>query len=203
MIAQNENVRFNKRKKSCMSTGKETRKLHNTQGFSLAELLIALMLSLMSFTLVCTAITAAWGEQKKQTMQSEATMLCQTLTVAATDELRYANNIEGTDIDSIVYTNSKRAGNATKAAFINKTAEDDRTLTRIVISNTLNRDQEYLLVPNANYTQGTKATLELNWHTDAADPQTYHTFTGTVIVSDSNDRELARQSFAVKPVNYD
>lgn len=182
--------------------GKALHKLNNTQGFSLAELLIALMLSLMSFTLVCTAVAAAGRELKSQTTQSEATMLCQTLVVAAVDELRYAYNIEGTDIDSIVYTNSKRAGNATKAAFVNKTAEDDRTLTRTVISNTLNSDQEYLLVPNANYTQGTKAILELNWHTDAADPQSYHTFTGTVIVSDSSDRELARQSFAVKPINY-
>ena len=60
------------------------------------------------------------------------------------------------------------------------------------------------LAPSSGYTQGMKADLSLKWHGSddysESDPK-YHTFTGTVYVTDSKGNVLCSQTFAVKPIN--
>ena len=74
-------------------------KLKKKSGVTLTETLIALIFCLMTFALVCSAIAAGGRELKRETMQSEAKMLCSTLTMAIEDELRYARSIEGSRTD--------------------------------------------------------------------------------------------------------
>lgn len=167
------------------------RKIKNRQGVSLTETLVALIFCLMTFALVCTAISAASRQLKALTMHSEAKMLCSTLTTAVEDELRFAQNVAGSDIDSIVYDNSGRASsNAVRVSFINDNGN-------IKLQDSASSDTDaakYILIPAANYTQGIKASLQLYWSNKC--------FTGMVTVTDSSDNELCSQSFAVRPMNY-
>lgn len=171
------------------------KKIKNRQGVSLGETLIALIFCLMTFALVCTAISAAGRELKAVTMQSEAKMLCSTLTTAVEDELRFAQHIDGTDIDSIVYTNSGRASNHLKVEF--KNTDDGK----IIIKDSTDDTSKIILVPDANYTQGMKAALTLNWNTDES-KNNYHCFTGSITVTDGSDNKMCSQTFAVRPINY-
>ena len=60
------------------------------------------------------------------------------------------------------------------------------------------------LVPSSGYTQGMKADLSIEWHGSdkySKGDKEYHTFTGTVYVTDSKGEVLCSQTFAVKPIN--
>ena len=57
------------------------------------------------------------------------------------------------------------------------------------------------MAPGSTYTQGMKAYLLLQWHNDDTDMKTYQSFTGTVTVTDKDNKVLNTQSFAVAPVN--
>lgn len=179
-------------------------KFKKKSGVTLTETLIALIFCLMTFALVCSAIAAGGRELKRETMQSEAKMLCSTLTMAIEDELRYARSIEGSRTDDITYSYSQRAGTAAKNVSIkNKTERDKNTGVIIVsVSDGADGSTEYTIVPDEYYTQGMKASLELNWGT-AVGSSLGNCFTGTVTVTDSSETKvLASQSFAVRPMNY-
>ncbi len=59
----------------------------------------------------------------------------------------------------------------------------------------------YELVPARSYTQGMKADLKLEWHTGDKTKTEYHTFTGTVYVTDKDGNDLCSQDFTVRPIN--
>lgn len=59
----------------------------------------------------------------------------------------------------------------------------------------------YELVPARSYTQGMKADLKLEWHTGDTTKPEYHTFTGTVYVTDKDGNDLCSQDFTVRPIN--
>lgn len=66
------------------------------------------------------------------------------------------------------------------------------------------QDIVYELIPASGYTQGMKAKLKLKWHGSDNYKKTdkeYHTFTGTVYVTDKDDNELCSQDFTVRPIN--
>lgn len=200
-------------------------KLNSNKGISLAELLVTIIFCLMTFALVVTAITAAHRHLRKSTMQSEARMLCSTLTISTEDVLRYAGSGDGT------------ASGGTSAGSIEGTSGDskDGTLGSIVFYSGSQRgqgqgcyfkkdDNGHILfmhpkdtssgggsgsdmlsadmAPASAYTQGMEADMSLVWHpVSSGTDSTAGTFTGTITITDGSGNTIASQSFAVAPVN--
>lgn len=181
---------------------KAIEKLKKRNGVTLTETLIALIFCLITFALVCSAIAAGGRELKRETMQSEAKMLCSTLTMAIEDELRYARDISGSSTEDITYSFSQRAGSEAKDVSIkNKTPKGTDKSVIVVSVAKAEGDVEYTIVPDNYYTQGMKAFLELKWG-NAESSGGHYCFSGRVSVTDSSDKELCSQTFAVRPINY-
>ncbi len=177
-------------------------KLKKKSGVTLTETLIALVFCLITFALVCSAIAAGGRELKRETMQSEAKMLCSTLIMAIEDELRYAKDISGSSTDDITYSVSQRAGSEAKDVSIKNKNKNDTGKSVIIVSVAKSEgDVEYTIVPDNYYTQGMKAFLELKW-SNTESTEGHYCFSGKVTVTDSSDNELCSQTFAVRPINY-
>ena len=73
---------------------KVAKKLKQNNGFTLSELLIATLILLLVSGMLVTCIHLGLKQLYKQTQESEAQILCTTLSTAIQDELSYAGNVE-------------------------------------------------------------------------------------------------------------
>ena len=198
--------------------GKILHKVKNKQGISLAELLVTLIFCLLTFALVVTAMQAATRQLKKSTMQSESKMLCSSLTMSIEDVLRYAGVGTGNGGESTIsgeaagrdtgkpvsdikfYSRSRGRG---KNCYFDVTSDGHIVFMYPNPAAGSGSDEKLSadMAPSSTYTQGMKAYLLLQWHNDDTDMKTYQSFTGTVTVTDADNKVLNTQSFAVAPVN--
>ncbi len=202
--------------------GKILHKVKNKQGISLAELLVTLIFCLLTFALVVTAMQAATRQLKKSTMQSESKMLCSSLTMSIEDVLRYAGVGTGNGGESAIsgeaagrdsehdtgkpvsdikfYSRSRGRG---KNCYLDVTSDGHIVFMYPNPAAGSGSDEKLSadMAPGSTYTQGMKAYLLLQWHNDDTDMKTYQSFTGTVTVTDKDNKVLNTQSFAVTPVN--
>ena len=172
-------------------------KLKNRRAASLAEMLIALLLCLLTFTMASTALSSGTAHLKKTTVQSESKVLLGTLIMAVEDELRFSGSrraASGSGPEQYMfYSNSRPAG-------WRRLAVNDKG--HLVLwyygddYNTPEADKQIRpLISDSGYTQGMTADLALNWNdTDKA-------FEGTIIIYDTGGTELVKESFKVEPVN--
>ena len=170
------------------------------KGFSLTELLVALILCLMTFALVCTALNAAARQLKTQTLISESKMLCGTLSLAVEDELRYAREIEFDGDDKIIYKNSQRVGesdNVTMEVNNNYLVLKYSAGSTSGSSSGEGDDSTAPLVPEINYKDGSKkASVSFKQNSD----RVVGTITIETTIANGSTIET-KQEFAVKPIN--
>ena len=69
------------------------KKLKQNKGFSFAELLVATIILLLTSGMLVVCIQLGMKQLYKQTQDSEAQMLCTTLSTAIQDELTYASEV--------------------------------------------------------------------------------------------------------------
>ncbi len=87
---------------------KAVRKLKQNSGFTISELLVATLILLLTSAMLVTCIRLGLKQLYKQTQESEAQILCTTLSTAVQDELSYASDVQKTDTPmGTVYTFSK------------------------------------------------------------------------------------------------
>lgn len=194
-------------------------KINDRSGMSLSELLVTIIFCLMTFSLVVTAMQASSRSLKKSTMQSESELLCSTLTISIEDVLRYAGSgsVENTSgqESGIIVDGSAVLGDPSGIRFFSRSrgvgngaylqnSNDGHIILKYKPEGGSGNELYADMAPDSAYTQGMKASLYLVWNQDNTSEEgrkKYGTFTGKVIVTDSQGNELNSQEFAVAPLN--
>ncbi|MGI6072141.1 MAG: type II secretion system protein [Lachnospiraceae bacterium] len=75
----------------------------NKKGLTLIELLVTIVLLIIVTGIISLAIDFGVRSFNKSNREAEGQILCATLATSVKDELRYAKNIEGTDLDTLSF----------------------------------------------------------------------------------------------------
>ncbi len=137
-------------------------KLSESKGFSFAELLFAVLILMLSTTIIIQCFNLGVGNVVKETRASEAQLLCSALTSSLQNELTYARDIEisGNSLDTY-FSSSRRMGANSKIIF----QDGDTTVANggeIKIQSVTTQDGAttttvYPLVAGSNYTAANRA----------------------------------------------
>ncbi len=84
------------------------RKLSNNKGFSLTELLTALLVMGLLACFIGGGVVVVKNAYEKITLKAEAQTLLSTTMTSVMDDLRFATNIEGDSIDNLVFDSGSR-----------------------------------------------------------------------------------------------
>ena len=150
------------------------------KGFTLVEMLCTIVIILLISALVVTGVQLGVRSYHRSVSDSEAQVLCSTLTTAISDELRYAGTVHLTG--------------GTRFSFFSQRYGDDAAFT-------VNSDGQVLLsgnklIPSKAYAYGARARLAIEY-----DPREGR-FTVTLSIYDREDsHELTNNSFEVKLLN--
>lgn len=157
------------------------------KGFTLVEMLCTIVIILLISALVVTGVQLGVRSYHRSISDSEAQVLCSTLTTAISDELRYAGTVHLTGGTRTTY-------DMTQFSFFSQRYGDNAAFT-------VNSDGQVLLsgnklIPSKAYAYGARARLAIEY-----DPSEY-CFTVTLSIYDREDsRELTNNSFEVKLLN--
>lgn len=157
------------------------------KGFTLVEMLCTIVIVLLISALVVTGVQLGVKSYHRSISDSEAQVLCSTLTTAVSDELRYAGTVH-------LAENVQAPYDMTQFSFFSQRYGDDAAFT-------VNADGQILisgnkLIPSKAYAYGARARLAIQY-----DPSEY-CFTVTLSIYDREDsRELTNNSFEVKLLN--
>ena len=152
------------------------------KGFTLVEMLCTIVLILLISALVVTGVQLGVKSYHRSISDSEAQVLCSTLTTAISDELRYAGTVH--------LTGESQTYDMTQFSFFSKRYGDYAAFT-------VNSDGQVLLSGNKLIpAYGARARLAIQY-----DPSKY-CFTVTLSIYDREDsHELTNNSFEVKLLN--
>ena len=157
------------------------------KGFTLVEMLCTIVILLLISALVVTGVQLGVKSYHRSISDSEAQVLCSTLTTAVSDELRYAGTVH--------LTGENTTYNMTQFSFFSQRYGDKAAFT-------VNQDGQILLsgnklIPSKAYAYGAKAKLAIEY-----DPDKY-CFTVTLGIYDRDgSRKLTENTFEVKLLNH-
>ena len=156
------------------------------KGFTLVEMLCTIVIILLISALVVTGVQLGVRSYHRSISDSEAQVLCSTLTTAISDELRYAGTVH--------LTGESKTYDMTQFSFFSQRYGDNAAFT-------VNSDGQVLLsgnklIPSKAYAYGARARLAIEY-----DPNEGR-FTVTLSIYDREDsRELTNNAFEVKLLN--
>lgn len=159
------------------------------KGFTLVEMLCTIVLILLISALVVTGVQLGVKSYHRSISDSEAQVLCSTLTTAVSDELRYAGTVH-------LAENAQAPYDLTKFTFFSQRYGDYAAFS-------VNSDGQILLsgnklIPSKAYAYGARATLAIEY-----DPDQY-CFTVTLGIYDRDgSRKLTENTFEVKLLNHE
>lgn len=157
------------------------------KGFTLVEMLCTIVLILLISALVVTGVQLGVKSYHRSISDSEAQVLCSTLTTAISDELRYAGTVH-------LAENAQTPYDLTEFTFFSQRYGDYAAFT-------VNSDGQVLLsgnklIPSKAYAYGARARLAIEY-----DPNEGR-FTVTLSIYDRDEsRELTKNTFEVKLLN--
>jgi len=154
------------------------------KGFTLVELLCAIVVCLLATSLATLAIDMSSKSMNQQTREAEAQTLCSTLSTAISDELRFGRNFEKDaeatgDVNFSYFSASRKLGNNCRVV-----NQDGKILLEADGSSNP-------IVPGTAYTHNVKARCSLTLE-DTGD-----VVTAMVCVYTDNDVVLAVNNFKV------
>ena len=188
------------------------KKLKDRSGMSFSELLVAMLILLLVSSGMVNAIQQASVQFVKSRMQSEAKMLCSTLTTVCEDELRYASSIVTVmeDGKTVYYFISKNHANEksrstfsvaddteTKKTFTvnDETESADYGIVTLYYPDAESTDEkEVKILPDGSYPLDLKARVEILGY------ESFMFHVRLVIVS-SDGAVLADEDFYVENLN--
>lgn len=165
-------------------------KLKNKSGLTLVEMLCCVVVMLLVSIGMVNGVSLAVRNYESSLMFSESQVLCSTLTNLVSDELRYSGavNWEAAPIRFYSRTYGSEcifSQNDSKQVTLNEIQRDGTPAQR-----------GYKLLPNRSYHLGMRASVILSKAKD-------NIFSVTILVTDSKDRELARNVFEVEKLNQE
>lgn len=152
------------------------KKLRNKGGFTLVEMLCALLVLVLASAAMIMEISFATRTYKESMDVSNAQVLCSTLSATAGEELRYADGTPTTDVSGNLQFSSIHYGSA---AF----SQDENGQVKL--------GEEKILSPAA-YPNGLKGSVELSYKGNA--------YTVSIKVTSAGGAELAKNTFVVEPL---
>lgn len=153
-------------------------KLLNSQGFSLTEMITAVMILALISVSISVGLPTIINVYHHMTLHSEASVLCSTLSTSLADELRSVINITGTD--DVVF-DSLTSGRSLSVI----TDEEGH----------LNIGKDQPLLGDTAYTSGLKASAKVSYsNTDSL----FHVH---LSVTDEKDNILAESDLSIRPLN--
>ena len=153
------------------------KKLRNKGGFTLVEMLCALLVLVLASAAMIMEISFATRTYKESMDVSNAQVLCSTLSATAGEELRYARGTPDTDGSGNLQFSSIHYGSS--AAF----SQDENGQVKL--------GGEKILSPAA-YPNGLKGSVELSYKGNA--------YTVSIKVTSAGGAELAKNTFVVEPL---
>lgn len=165
-------------------------KLKNKSGLTLVEMLCCVVVMLLVSIGMVNGVSLAVRNYESSLMSSESQVLCSTLTNLVSDELRYSGPVKWDENPIRFY--SRTYGSQ---CIFSQNDSNQVTLNEIQLDGTP-AQRGYKLLPNRSYHLGMRASVTL---AKAAGKD--NTFSVTVLVMDSKDRELARNEFEVEKLN--
>ncbi len=165
-------------------------KLKNKSGLTLVEMLCCVVVMLLVSIGMVNGVSLAVRNYESSLMSSESQVLCSTLTNLVSDELRYSGavNWEAAPIRFYSRTYGSEcifSQNDSKQVTLNEIQRDGTPAQR-----------GYKLLPNRSYHLGMRANVTLSKAKD-------NIFSVTILVTDSKNRELARNEFEVEKLNQE
>ena len=159
-------------------------------GLTLVELLCTIVIMLLVSVGMVEGVNLAVKNYKKSLLSSESQVLCSTLTNLVSDELRYSGAVDWEANPIRFYSRTYGSEcifsqNDSKQVTLNEIQRDGTPAQR-----------GYKLLPNRSYHLGLRASVTLSKAKD-------NIFSVTILVTDSKDRELARNEFEVEKLNQE
>ena len=165
-------------------------KLKNKSGLTLVEMLCCVVVMLLVSIGMVNGVSLAVRNYESSLMSSESQVLCSTLTNLVSDELRYSGAVDWEAYPIRFYSRTYGSEcifsqNDSKQVTLNEIQRDGTPAQR-----------GYKLLPNRSYHLGLRASVTLSKAKD-------NIFSVTILVTDSKDRELARNEFEVEKLNQE
>ena len=165
-------------------------KLKDKSGLTLVEMLCCVVVMLLVSIGMVNGVSLAVRNYESSLMSSESQVLCSTLTNLVSDELRYSGAVDWEANPIRFYSRTYGSEcifsqNDSKQVTLNEIQRDGTPAQR-----------GYKLLPNRSYHLGLRASVTLSKAKD-------NIFSVTILVTDSKDRELARNEFEVEKLNQE
>lgn len=189
---------------------KARERLTARRGFTLAELLIAVLILLLATTVIASMMTLAARHYRNEMQQTKAELLCSTLSSSVQNELTYAGHVRAEN-GVILFDSHARSGTGCRFMIYDNGTYSDvsdapTAAGRVDLRQTegnpdfpaYNDRYDLPLVDDAFYRSGgdgVKAGLGLSWDESA---ERFHV---AVTVWDAQGEELASDVFDVKPIS--
>ncbi|WP_155830999.1 MULTISPECIES: hypothetical protein [unclassified Butyrivibrio] len=190
-----------------------SKKIRSNGGFSLTELLLCTLIMMLTTSILVVTMRLAANHYDDIVTDSEATMLCRTLSLAIRDKLSYVVKVENTD-DGIVYYSASQNQEYAPFSIVLLTADDTEIAAsagnfgRVVMKYTdpvSTRTVNYSLVNKASYTDygdGLVSSCVVDIH-EEDDKIQYFVVNIGIYKANKTDTPIMENEFVVFPILRD
>ncbi len=179
------------------------KKLGDSRGFSLGELLAATIIILLASQVLAEGVSFAVRMYNETLTRSHGKQLCSTLTASIETELRYATSITYDEATGVLKTYFSPTYGQSKSSFLSVESSGDSDQQAdsgeiAILATDENAATVYRrLISDASYSSfGLKAKVG-----DVIYQKNSNTFTVTLTILDKNDQIQVENTFQVIPVN--
>ncbi len=162
-----------------------------TAGLTLTEMLCCVVILLLVSIGMVNGVSLAVRNYERSLMASESQILCSTLTSVVSDELRYAGPVDWNKEPIAFFSPSYG-----RPCVFAQNGEHQVTLKPVDDSDFVGTG--FNLLPGRAYHFGMQAKVTL-----AQKPGTEKIFLVTILITDSQERELVKNDFEVEKLNRD
>lgn len=160
----------------------------NKKGFTLSETLASVLILILVVTIIGGGIVVVKNAYQRITLKANAQVLMSTAITKVSDELKFAENIEGTDTPTFVSGN-----NSYKMSFVNGDGTADN-LGIMEAYATGDSTQNIQLLSTKTMTDGLVPSITYNYSSDDK------LFTATIEVK-KDGTTVSKQTITVRPLN--
>ncbi|NLB08173.1 MAG: hypothetical protein GX832_00600 [Clostridiales bacterium] len=174
-------------------------KKSNNKGVTLIELLVTVVLLILVTGIISLAIDLGVRSFNKSNREAEGQILCATLVTAVKNELRYAKNIEGTNLSDLKFFSTNHS--LKNCSFSITDENGDPAESGFITLST--PEGKYDLVPKKIYVYDLKAKFTTASERDLTPPnQNFMVFKiGIQVMTQDEQIIISEENFAVEILN--
>jgi Tfp pilus assembly protein PilV len=177
-----------------MTANKAVNKLNNKKGLTLIELLVTVVILILVAGMLSLAMDFGVRSFNKSNREAEGQILCAALATSVKDELRYARDIEGTDLSTLNFFSTNISLKNCSFSIMDKDGKTAESGFLMLSTSQGNYD----LVPKKTYVYDLKATFtKFEW--ESTQPNPY--FKVGIQVMTQDDQIISEEEFVVEPIN--